>query len=214
VLLPLLLLLLLLLVLLLLLQPPQPPAPSSAHHPAQGMQLLNSKHITLRLSPQHLQQNAVTFHSIKCSSREVLTCIFKLAGHEHARHCNVCDSRINTGRLTLFKRMIPAAASAAAVFCSHSPSPSPAPLQQPRLALLSNYVGGALTGATANLTATGPSTCSQAPSQRINATVTVANPGPGLCGGNGTVTVRHVYAAALICGVSSCTHAFCCTAEY
>jgi hypothetical protein len=63
-------------------------------------------------------------------------------------------------------------------------------LPQPKLALLSRCVGANNTGETANLTATGPSSCTEAPSTAVGGAVNLATPDSGLCNGNGTVLVR------------------------
>jgi hypothetical protein len=58
---------------------------------------------------------------------------------------------------------------------------------QPKLALLS-YFPASYTGQTADLVATGPTdTCTEAPSTRLNGTVTVVAPGAGACFTDGTV---------------------------
>jgi hypothetical protein len=63
-------------------------------------------------------------------------------------------------------------------------------LPQPKLALLSRYVGANYTGPTANLTATGPSNCTEAPSTALGGAANVTAPGAGLCNSNGTLLVR------------------------
>lgn len=63
-------------------------------------------------------------------------------------------------------------------------------LPQPKLALLSRFVGANYTGPTGNLTATGPSNCTEAPSTAVGGTTNVTAPGAGLCNTNGTMLVR------------------------
>jgi hypothetical protein len=65
-------------------------------------------------------------------------------------------------------------------------------LPQPKLALLSRFVGANYTGPTANLTATGPSNCTEAPSTAVSGTTNVTAPGSGLCNSNGTMLVSVV----------------------
>jgi hypothetical protein len=61
----------------------------------------------------------------------------------------------------------------------------------PRLALLSKYLGTSnYTGPAANLNATGPSVCVEAPSVSLGGNVTITNPLEGLCNVNGTMQVR------------------------
>jgi hypothetical protein len=64
-----------------------------------------------------------------------------------------------------------------------SPSPSPTPQQQAQipLGLLANLPGG-YTGTNPTITATGPGNCTKAPSTRLEGSVSVTNPGQGLCG--------------------------------
>jgi hypothetical protein len=70
----------------------------------------------------------------------------------------------------------------------------------PRLALLSRYVGGNCTGPTANLTAAGPSNCTEAPSTAVGSSTNITAPGNGLCNTNGTVLVRlHVALLSEMC---------------
>ncbi|KAF6262366.1 hypothetical protein COO60DRAFT_1636040 [Scenedesmus sp. NREL 46B-D3] len=58
---------------------------------------------------------------------------------------------------------------------------------RPKLALISDFPAG-YTGPTANLTARSTSnSCDKAPSPRLSQSVTILQPGPGLCGGNGFV---------------------------
>lgn len=71
---------------------------------------------------------------------------------------------------------------------------------QPRLALLSNYLGTAnYTGTAANLNATGPAVCVEAPSSKLGGNNTITNPQDGLCNGNGNMQVcSHAAAAAAL----------------
>lgn len=74
----------------------------------------------------------------------------------------------------------------------------------PRLALLSDYPLS-YTGATSNLTAVGPSTCVQAPSQRLGNGTTVVFPGSGTCFQNATnsTTPPGVYVLSQVAPSSS-----------
>ena len=69
---------------------------------------------------------------------------------------------------------------------SPSPSPGPGPAQI-QLALLSKYPDGYTNPATANISAIGAGTCLEDPSTRLQGSVTVQQPGAGLCGANGLV---------------------------
>jgi hypothetical protein len=61
---------------------------------------------------------------------------------------------------------------------------------QPRLALLSNFLGTSnYTGTPANLNATGPAVCVEAPAARLGGNITITNPLDGLCNGNGNMPV-------------------------